>query len=78
MSNMNVVRFYPPGGPEKLQYEINKIPQNLGKGEVLIKVRATSVIWTELYWPIYQRKDGSYIEYVNNLEAVLLWMKTST
>lgn len=65
MADMKVVRFYPPGGPEKLQYETNKVPHSLGQGEVLVKVRATSVIWPELSWPIYQREDGSYVEYVN-------------
>lgn len=61
---MKVVRFYPPGGPEKLHYRTESIPQDLKEGDVLIKVRAASVIWPELYWPIYQHKDGSYIDHI--------------
>lgn len=64
MTEMKVVRFYSPGGPEKLQYEVNSIPKNLEQGEVLVKVRAASVIWPELHWPIYQRKDGSYVNHI--------------
>lgn len=61
---MNVVRFYPPGGPEKLRYQSEAIPQDLKEGNVLIKVRAASVIWPELTWPIYQRKDGSFTNHI--------------
>lgn len=61
---MNCIRFYPPGGPEKLQYERCPVPSTLKQDEVLIKVFATGVIWPELYWPIYQRADGTYVPHI--------------
>ena len=60
MSTMHAIRFYPPGGPQKFQQEGVPIPSDLASGEMLIKVHAASVIWTELTWPIYQTQDGSY------------------
>lgn len=61
MTTMKAVRFYPPGGPEKLQYENSPVPNHLGPTEMLVKVHAASVIWPELSWPIYQhQKTGEY------------------
>jgi NADPH:quinone reductase-like Zn-dependent oxidoreductase len=58
---MNAVYFHPPGGPDKLKYEQGPIPNNLQPNEMLIKVHAASVIWPELYWPIYQdKKTGEH------------------
>ena len=61
---MQVIRFLPPGGPEKLVQETAPIPSNLAHGELLIKVHAASVLWTELTWPVYQSGDGSYVPHV--------------
>lgn len=64
MANMRVVRFYPPGGPEKLQLATEPVPSQLGHGEMLIKVHGVGVIWPELTWPIYQNPDGSYLNHI--------------
>ena len=64
MASMNVLRFYPPGGLDKLKHEKSPVPDQLGDGQVLVKVRAASMIWTELSWPIYQRQDGSYVPHI--------------
>lgn len=61
---MDCVRFYAPGGPDNLKHERTSIPDGLKEGQMLIKVSAASVIWTELYWPIYQRRDGTYITHI--------------
>lgn len=58
---MKAVRFYPPGGPEKLQFEDAPVQEHLRPTELLIKVHAASVIWPELSWPIYQHSEtGEY------------------
>jgi NADPH:quinone reductase-like Zn-dependent oxidoreductase len=67
MSNgptMKVLRYHPPGGPDKLHYAEEPIPSDLKHGEMLIRVAAVGIIWTELYWPIYQKQDGSYITHI--------------
>src|SRR5271170_2064203 len=61
---MKVLRYHPPGGPDKLQYAEEPIPLGLKDGEMLITVAAVGVIWTELYWPIYQKPDGSYVTHI--------------
>lgn len=61
---MKVLRYHPPGGPDKLQYAEEPIPLDLKDGEMLIKVAAVGVIWTELYWPIYQKPDGEYYTHI--------------
>jgi NADPH:quinone reductase-like Zn-dependent oxidoreductase len=61
---MKVVRFYPPGGPEKLKYEAEPVPSPPGKKQVLIKVHGVGLIWPELYWPIYQSPAGDYISHI--------------
>ena len=64
MSQMKVVRFFPPGGTEKLQVLNEPVPTELKPNEVLIKVRAVGLIWPELTWPIYKRPDGSYYDHI--------------
>jgi len=64
MSEMKVVRFYPPGGAEKLRYETEPVPTQLEKGQMLVKVHAVGLIWTELHWPIYQQPDGTYVSHI--------------
>ena len=56
---MKAIRIHGRGGPERLVYE--DVPQpRPGEGEVLVGVKATSVIATELTWPeTYQTKAGS-------------------
>lgn len=62
---METVRFYPPGAFEKLQKGEEPIPDSdLGSGEMLIRVHAVGVIYTELFWPIYQKPDESYFSYI--------------
>src|SRR5690348_2931278 len=61
---MNVVRFYPPGGPEKLKYEAEPIPSPPWQKQVLIKVHSVGLIWPELYWPIYQSPAGDYVSHI--------------
>jgi NADPH:quinone reductase-like Zn-dependent oxidoreductase len=63
-STMKVLRYHPPGGPDKLRYAEEPIPWDLRDGEMLIKVAAVGVIWTELYWPIYQKPDGEYYTHI--------------
>ena len=62
-TNMKVTKYYPPGGPDKLMYENQEVPTP-SKGEVLIKVHAAGLIWTELTWPIYQDKLGNLIPHI--------------
>lgn len=57
---MKAILFHPPGGPEKLQLHDLPIPQPTEPGQLLIKVAYTSIIWSELYWPIYQDSTGTY------------------
>jgi NADPH:quinone reductase-like Zn-dependent oxidoreductase len=64
MTQMRVVRYYPPGGPEKLQLQNESIPEELKENEVLIKVHAVGLIWPELTWPIYKSQDGEYITHI--------------
>ena len=61
---MKVLRYHPPGGHDKLQYAEEPIPSDLKDGEMLIKVAAVGVIWTELHWPIYQKQDGDYYTHI--------------
>ncbi|KAJ9663648.1 hypothetical protein H2198_000660 [Neophaeococcomyces mojaviensis] len=61
---MKAVRFHPPGGPDKLAFATEPKPTLKKPGEVLIKVRAVGLIWTELYWPIYQNSDGTYRSHI--------------
>src|SRR2546423_1325361 len=63
-STMKVLRYHPPGGVDALQYAEEPIPSDLKDGEMLIKVAAVGVIWTELYWPIYQKPDGEYSTHI--------------
>ncbi|KAH8889160.1 NAD(P)-binding protein [Thozetella sp. PMI_491] len=56
---MQAVRHYPPGGPEKLRIAQEDIPE-IDDDEILVKVHASGVIWMELYWPIYEKEDGTY------------------
>ena len=57
---MQAIRFNPPGGPEKLQLTSIPVPEPTEPGQILVKVAFTSVIWTELGWPIYQDSTGAY------------------
>jgi NADPH:quinone reductase-like Zn-dependent oxidoreductase len=57
---MQAVRFHPPGGPEKLQLASIPVLEPTEPGQILVKVAYTSVIWTELGWPIYQDSTGTY------------------
>lgn len=61
---MRVVRYFPPGGPEKLQLQDEPVPVELNENEVLIKVHAVGLIWPELTWPIYQNQNGDYISHI--------------
>lgn len=61
---MKAVRFFPPGGPEKLKFGTEPKPKLSKPGEVLIKVHAVGLIWPELYWPVYQRQDGTYYDVI--------------
>jgi len=61
---MRVVRYYPPGGPEKLQLQDEPMPTEVKENEVLIKVHAVGLIWTEITWPIYQNAEGEYISHI--------------
>jgi NADPH:quinone reductase-like Zn-dependent oxidoreductase len=63
-NTMNCIRFHPPGGPEKLKYENEARPSEPTHGQVLIQVKAIGLIWTELYWPIYQNADGEYVSHI--------------
>lgn len=56
---MQAVRHHPPGGTEKLKIALEDIPA-IADDEVLVKIHAASVIWMELYWPIYQKEDGTF------------------
>jgi NADPH:quinone reductase-like Zn-dependent oxidoreductase len=56
---MQAVRHHPPGGTDKLRIVQEDIPE-IDDDEVLVKVHAASVIWMELYWPIYRKEDGTY------------------
>ena len=57
---MKAIRFHPPGGPEKLQLEIQSVPTITEPGQTLVKVAYASIIWSELTWPIYQGADGTW------------------
>jgi NADPH:quinone reductase-like Zn-dependent oxidoreductase len=47
---MKAIRIHGRGGPERLVYE--DVPQpHPGPGEVVVRVKATAVIATELRWP---------------------------
>ena len=61
---MKAVRFFPPGGPEKLKYQTEEDPTAPSTGEVLIKVHAVGLIWPELTWPIYQNTQGEYTTHI--------------
>ena len=61
---MKAVRFYAPGGPEKLKFHEEDVPSAPGAGEVLIKIHAVGLIWTELYWPIYQDREAEYFSHI--------------
>ena len=61
---MKALRFHPPGGPEKLKYDTENAPAPPGKGEVIIKVHAVGLIWTEWTWPIYQDTEGKYVSHI--------------
>jgi NADPH:quinone reductase-like Zn-dependent oxidoreductase len=55
---MKAVRIHGRGGPEQLVYEEAPQPE-VGPGEVLVRVYATGVIPTELYWvPTYETSSG--------------------
>jgi NADPH:quinone reductase-like Zn-dependent oxidoreductase len=55
---MKAIRMHGRGGPEQLVYEDAPQPRP-GPGEVLVRVCATGVIWTELTWEdTYQTSDG--------------------
>jgi NADPH:quinone reductase-like Zn-dependent oxidoreductase len=64
MSQMKVVRYYPPGGLEKLKFQDEPMPAEVKENEVLIKVHAVGLIWTEYTWPIYQNAEGEYISHI--------------
>jgi NADPH:quinone reductase-like Zn-dependent oxidoreductase len=80
MHSMKVVRFFPPGGPEKLQIQEESIPQEVKENEVLIKVYAVGIIWPELAWPIYQSSDGSYTSHIpgHDFSGVVTKLGTGT
>jgi NADPH:quinone reductase-like Zn-dependent oxidoreductase len=61
---MRAVRYYPPGGPEKLQLQDESMPAEVKENEVLIKVHAVGLIWPELTWPIYRNTEGQYISHI--------------
>lgn len=61
---MKVVRYYPPGGPEKLRFQDEPMPPKVKESEVLIKVHAVGLIWPELTWSIYQNSVGDYISHI--------------
>ena len=62
---MKTIRFHPPGAFEKLQQGEEPIPDSdLGPGEMLIRVHAVGLIYTEVFWPIYQKPDGSYFSHI--------------
>jgi NADPH:quinone reductase-like Zn-dependent oxidoreductase len=63
MSKMKVVRFYPPGGPEKLKYEVEPVPKPT-RGEILIKFKAVGLISPELSWPIHKNAEGDYFSHI--------------
>lgn len=55
---MKAIRLHGRGGPDRLVYEDAPQPHP-GQGEVLVRVKATAVIATELRWPeTYQTKAG--------------------
>lgn len=56
---MQAIRHHPPGGTEKLKIGWEDIPE-IADDEVLVKIKAASVIWMELYWDIYKKDDGTY------------------
>lgn len=60
---MQAIRFHPPGAFDKLSLSEEAIPTLLAD-EVLVRVHATSLIWTEIFWPIYQKEDGSYFSHI--------------
>ncbi len=56
---MKAIRLHGRGGPDRLVYEDAPQPHP-GPREVLVRVKATAVIATELRWPeTYQTKAGS-------------------
>ncbi len=61
---MKAIRYHAPGGPEKLKYDTEDTPSPPGNGEVVIRVHGVGLIWTELYWPIYQDKQGQYVSHI--------------
>ena len=47
---MKAIRIHSRSGPDSLVYE--DVPQpHPGPGEVLVRVHAIGIIWTELTWP---------------------------
>ena len=63
-NTMKAVRYHAPGGPQKLKYDTENAPSPPGKGEVVIKVHGVGLIWTELFWPIYQDNQGQYVSHI--------------
>jgi len=56
---MKAIRIHGRGGPDRLVYEGAPQPHP-GQGEVVVRVKATTVIATELRWPeTYQARAGS-------------------
>ncbi len=56
---MKAIRIHGRGGPERLVYEDIPPPQP-DQAEVLVRVYATGVIWTELTWDeTYQTEAGN-------------------
>lgn len=62
---MKVIRFRPPGGVDRLCFEDEDMPAiTPSSDEVLIQVKATSIIATEIFWPIYQLPSGEYTTHI--------------
>ena len=61
---MRALHFSPPGGPEKLTLLTDHptpTATDLKPDELLVNVHAAGLIWTELFWPIYQDTNtGAY------------------
>jgi NADPH:quinone reductase-like Zn-dependent oxidoreductase len=56
---MKAIRLHARGGPEQLVYEDAPAPE-LGPGDALVRVYATSITRTELTWDqTYRNADGS-------------------
>jgi NADPH:quinone reductase-like Zn-dependent oxidoreductase len=56
---MQAWRHHPPGGTEKLKIVQTNIPE-IDEDEILVKIHAAGLIWMELYWPMYEKEDGTY------------------